>query len=151
VDHVIQYIVERELERGVLESQAEMGIFVAVDPKTGDILAMATYPSFDPNHFSDYPPELWKNRAVTDQFEPGSTFKVITGSVALEVGAATLASTYVDPVRLERWGGVVNCWRAGGHGEQTFVEALENSCNPVFAVMSADEIGPARFYEYIRA
>ena len=128
-----------------------MGIFVAVDPKTGDILAMATYPSFDPNHFSDYPPELWKNRAVTDQFEPGSTFKVITGSVALEVGAATLASTYVDPVRLERWGGVVNCWRAGGHGEQTFVEALENSCNPVFAVMSADEIGPARFYEYIRA
>lgn len=151
IDQVIQYIVERELERGVLESQAEMGIFVAVDPKTGEVLAMATYPSFDPNRFAEFDSELWKNRAVTDQFEPGSTFKVITGATALEVGAATLASTYVDPVRLERWGGVVNCWRAGGHGEQTFVEALENSCNPVFAVMGAEDIGPGRFHDYIRA
>lgn len=151
IDQVIQHIAERELERGVLESQAEMGIFIGVDPKTGEILAMATYPSFDPNRFADFDPSLWKNRAVTDQFEPGSTFKVITGVTALELGVATLESTYVDPVRLERWGGVVHCWRAGGHGTQTFVEALENSCNPVFAVMSADEIGPARFAEYIRA
>lgn len=151
IDQVVQYIVERELERGVLESQAEMGIFVAVDPKTGEVLAMATYPTFDPNNFSDFPADLWKNRAVTDQFEPGSTFKVITGVTALEVGAATLATTYTDPVRLERWGGVVNCWRPGGHGTQTFVEALENSCNPVFAVMGADDIGPTRFHEFVRA
>lgn len=151
IDQVVQYIAERELERGVLESQAEMGIFVAVDPKTGEVMAMANYPSYDPNRFADFPPDLWKNRAVTDQFEPGSTFKIITGVTALEVGAATLASTYTDPVRLQRWGGVVNCWRAGGHGEQTFVEALENSCNPVFAILGADEIGPTRFHSYIRA
>lgn len=151
IDQTVQYIVERELERGVLESQAEMGIFVLVNPKNGEILAMANYPSFDPNRFADFPSDLWKNRAVTDQFEPGSTFKVITGATALEVGATTMASTYTDPVRLQRWGGVVNCWRPGGHGTQTFVEAVENSCNPIFAVLGADEIGPSTFHEYVRA
>lgn len=151
IDQVIQYIAERELERGVLEAQAEMGIFVAVDPRTGEVLAMANYPSYDPNRFADFPSDLWKNRAVTDQFEPGSTFKAFTGAVALEVGAATLDSTYVDPVRLVRWGGVVNCWRHGGHGHQTFIEAMENSCNPVFAEMGADLIGKTQFHRYTQA
>lgn len=151
IDRVLQHIAERELERGVLEAQAELGIFVALDPNTGAVLAMAQYPSYDPNDFASYDPELWKNRAVTDVFEPGSTFKAITGATALEVGVATLDTEYVDPVRLERWGGRVNCWHASGHGRQTFVEAVENSCNPVFAVLSADEIGPERFYNFIRA
>jgi stage V sporulation protein D (sporulation-specific penicillin-binding protein) len=151
IDEVLQHIAERELERGVLEAQAERGVFIAVNPNTGELLAVANYPSFDPNNFADYPSEYWKNRAFVDQYEPGSTFKVITGTTALEVGAASLDDTFVDPVRLQRWGGVVHCWRDGGHGTQTLVEATENSCNPVFAILAADMIGPVQFYKYIKA
>lgn len=151
IDHVLQHIAERELQRGVLEAQAELGIFVALDPRTGEVLAMAQYPTFDPNNFQQYDSSLWRNRAVTDVFEPGSTFKAITGATALELGVVTLESEFDDPVRLVRWGGVINCWRHGGHGHQTFVEATENSCNPIFAMLGADEIGPERFRRYTDA
>lgn len=151
IDHVIQHIAERELERAVLESQAEFGLFFAVDPRNGEVLASAVYPSYDLNYWTEYDPQLWKNRTVTDNFEPGSTFKVVTGATALEIGAATLESTYVDPVVLTRYAAPIRCWRPGGHGRQTFVEATENSCNPIFAMIAADDIGPDRFHRYISA
>src|SRR5690606_37470637 len=135
LDKVIQYVAERELERGVLEADADWGVFVAVNPNTGEVLAMAKYPSFDPNNYGAYPPELWRNNAVTGYFEPGSTFKIVTAATALETGVAGTESVYVDPVTLQIGGGKVSCWRAGGHGRQTFIEALENSCNPVFAML----------------
>lgn len=150
IDQVIQYIAERELERGVLEADADWGIFVGMDPRTGEVLAMANYPSFDPNNYGAYPSDTWRNKAVTDYFEPGSTFKVVTAASALESGVATLDSEYVDPVRLQIGGGYVNCWRHGGHGRQTFVEALENSCNPIFSILADEMSGPV-FHRYITA
>ena len=150
IDKVIQYIAEREIERGVLEANADWGLFLGVNPKTGEILAIAHYPTFDPNEYASYPSETWRNRAVTDYFEPGSTFKIITGAAALETGVATLDSVYVDPVTLHIGGGQVSCWRPGGHGRQTFVEAMENSCNPVFAML-ADQMTGARFHKFLTA
>jgi stage V sporulation protein D (sporulation-specific penicillin-binding protein) len=151
IDQAIQYAAESELERAVLETQSEFGIMVLVQPKTGEVLASAVYPSFDPNSYNEYPSGLWRNRAVTDQFEPGSTFKVVTGSAALDAGVTRLDEVFVDPVRLVRWGGRVSCWRPQGHGEETFIEAVENSCNPIFAILGADRLGPQRFYEYVSA
>lgn len=148
IDQVVQYVAERELEKAVLETNSELGILVLVQPKTGEVLASAIYPSFDPNSYADSPPAVWRNRVITDQYEPGSTFKVITGSSALEASVTRLDEVFNDPGRLVRWGGQVSCWRSGGHGRQTFVEATENSCNPVFAILAADRLGPSRFYKY---
>lgn len=150
IDKVIQYVAERELERGVLEADADWGVFVGVNPKTGEILALANYPSFDPNEYAEYPADVWRNNAVTGFFEPGSTFKMFTAAAALESGTAKLDDSFVDPVTLNIAGGRVSCWRAGGHGRQTFVEALENSCNPVFAIL-ADRLGSERFHKYVSA
>src|SRR5690606_1357799 len=97
-----------------------------------------------------YPPETWRNRAITDYFEPGSTFKMVTGAVALETGVATLDSVFVDPVTLQIGGGRVSCWRPGGHGRQTFVQAMENSCNPIFALL-ADAMTGERFHKFLTA
>lgn len=150
IDKVIQYVAEREIERGVLEADADWGIFIGVNPQTGEVLAMAQYPSFDPNRYGEFPSERWRNKAVTDYFEPGSTFKMITTATALELGVATMDSTFVDPVTLNIGGGRVSCWRAGGHGRQNLVEALENSCNPVFSMLAEQITGP-KFHQYITA
>lgn len=150
VDKVIQYVAEREIERGVLEADADWGLFIGVHPQTGEVLAVAHYPSFDPNEYGAYPPERWRNRAIADFFEPGSTFKVMTTAAALDAGVVTPDSTYVDPVTLNIGGGRVSCWRHGGHGRQNLVEALENSCNPIFSMIAEDLTGP-RFHQYIDA
>ena len=84
IDKNIQYIVERELKKSVQACSARGGMAVVMNPKTGEILAMAVQPSFDPNHFSSSPPQVRKNRTLTDTFEPGSTFKVFLLSAALE-------------------------------------------------------------------
>mgnify|MGYP005838723099 CR=1 FL=1 len=151
IDQVIQYRAERELQRVVEETQADFGIFIAVEPATGEILAMAVYPTFDPNRYQDFPPERRRNRAVTDQFEPGSTFKIVTGSAALEAGVVSPGDRFFDPGFVLIGGGKVSCWRPGGHGSQSFVEATENSCNPVFATIGAQRLGAETFYRFIRA
>lgn len=151
IDQVIQYIGERELEKAVLETQSELGLFVAVQPKTGEILAMAAYPTFDPNQYADFAPALWRNRVVADQFEPGSTFKIVTGASALEAGVTRLDEVFNAPGVLHRWGGAVHDWLPGGHGTVTFVQATEGSVNPIFAILGADRLGPEQFYKYASA
>lgn len=86
LDASVQHIVERELNEAVERSGARRGIAVFLDPETGAVLAMAQSPGFDPNHFSDFSPRRWRNRAVADAYEPGSTFKVITIAAILESG-----------------------------------------------------------------
>jgi stage V sporulation protein D (sporulation-specific penicillin-binding protein) len=151
LDQVVQYVAERQLQKAVIETESELGIAVFVRPQTGEILACAVYPTFDPNDYASVPAETWRNRAFTDQYEPGSIFKVITGASALEANVTRLDEVFVDPIRLVRWGGAVSCWRSQGHGSQTLVEATENSCNPVFAILAADRLGPKSFYRYASA
>jgi stage V sporulation protein D (sporulation-specific penicillin-binding protein) len=150
IDEYIQHIAERELEKAVRENGAKRGAVIMMDPMNGEVLAIATYPRFDPNHYSDYPAENRRNWALTDSYEPGSTFKVITSAAALEEGVVDLDSQFHDPGYIMVEDRMLRCWRAGGHGAQNFVEATENSCNPVFASLAL-RMGKDSFYNYIKA
>lgn len=150
LDERIQHIAERELEKAVLQEGAKRGCIVVMNPITGEILAMAVYPTFDPNNYQNYPVNTWRNWPVTDQFEPGSTFKIVTAAAALEEGVVRRDSVFFDPGFLLVDNTRLGCWRAGGHGRQTFVEATENSCNPVFATLAL-RLGKEKFYHYLEA
>lgn len=146
IDIFIQRIAEEEVRRATLETGSRLGLILVSDPQTGEILATAIYPSFDLENFADYPAANRKNIAVTDTYEPGSTFKAVTAALALEEGVATLQSGFFDPgyIRVSGWN--VRCWNRGGHGPQSFVETMQNSCNPYYAKLAID-LGPERFYE----
>jgi stage V sporulation protein D (sporulation-specific penicillin-binding protein) len=150
IDENIQYIVERELEKAVADTKSKRGMAVVVDPQNGDILAAAALPKVDPNNFNDFPVENRRNPIFTDMYEPGSTFKVFTTIAALEEGKVSLESTFFDPGFIIVDDRRLRCWKPGGHGSQTFIEALENSCNPVFASLAL-QIGKETLYKYIKA
>lgn len=153
IDKVIQYVAERELKKAVQASGAKRGAFTIMNPRTGEILAMAVFPEFDPNEYARYPAASRRNTALTDLYEPGSTFKAITAAAAIEenlVNPESPERTFDDPGYIVVPGGRIRCWKEGGHGRQSFVEAVENSCNPVFATLGM-ELGGQRFYDYIRA
>ena len=151
IDQVIQYIAERELAAAVERTMSDFGMFVAMKPDTGEVLALAVHPSFDPNNYNGYPAENRRNRIVTDQFEPGSIFKIVTATAALDQGVVTPRDTFFDSGSVEIGGGIVRSWRPGGHGSLTFAEAVYVSSNPVFALVGAERLGPENFYRYIRA
>ncbi|HET9795283.1 MAG TPA: penicillin-binding protein [Thermoanaerobaculia bacterium] len=88
LDRDLQYVAEKELAAGLAETGAKDASAVAMDPDTGEVLAMATVPSFDPNRYGDFPPSVWRNRPISDSFEPGSVFKVVSGSAVIEAGVA---------------------------------------------------------------
>jgi stage V sporulation protein D (sporulation-specific penicillin-binding protein) len=150
IDQVVQYITERELEKAVLENGAKRGAVIVMDPMNGEILALANYPTFDPNQYALYPHAARRNWVLADQFEPGSTFKIITSAAALEEGVVRRNSQFYDPGFIVVEDRRLKCWRAGGHGSQTFIEAVENSCNPVFASLAL-RLGSEKFLEYINA
>lgn len=150
IDRNIQYIVERELEKAVHDTGSKRGMGIVVDPRTGEILAIASYPRFDPNEYSKYPSEYRRNPLVTDMYEPGSTFKIFTAAAALEEGKVSLDSEFFDPGFIVVDDRRIKCWKAGGHGSQTFTEAVENSCNPVFATL-AMRLGKETIYKYIKS
>ncbi len=127
IDEVIQYITEEALDKAFTESEARTGIAIVVEPKTGEILAMAVKPSYDPNFFNQYPRDLWRNRAVTDAYEPGSTFKVITMSTALEERVANLNDQF-NCIGWTKYNGVVfhDIYK---HGSQDLTDIVKNSCN----------------------
>ncbi|HET7560714.1 MAG TPA: penicillin-binding protein 2 [Limnochordia bacterium] len=151
LDQTIQFILAKALTNAVKTTKSDWGLFVAVDPNTGGILASAIYPSFNPEQWSGVPEAVRRNLIVSNQYEPGSTFKMITGSAALDTGVVKPSDIFDCPYALDIGGGVVHDWQYGGHGLQTFVQATENSCNPVFAVIGAQLLGPDRLYQYARA
>ncbi len=150
IDERIQMIAEREIAKAVVEANARRGAIIMMNPKTGALLAMAMYPSYDPGNWRDVTAEQRRNWAVLDAYEPGSTFKVVTAASVLDSGVRSVNSTFVDPGFVIVEDRRVRCWRAGGHGFQTFTETVENSCNPAFATY-AREMGVQTFYSYIRA
>ncbi|EGO61980.1 stage V sporulation protein D [Acetonema longum] len=150
IDIVIQQIVERELEQAMKNTQAKGGSILVMDPQTGELLAMASRPDYDPNRFAEYPSSAWRNIAVSNSYEPGSTFKIIPAAVALEEKLVTLDSRFYDPGSVEVQGRHIHCHRRSGHGSQTFLQIVENSCNVGFVNVGL-RIGKDRFYDYIDA
>jgi len=150
IDEVIQYLAEKELRNAQNDFNFSGGSVVVMDSQNGDILAMANTPSYDPNNFSSYSEKSWRNRAINDVFEPGSTFKIITAAAAMEEGVITENDVLTDPGHIYVEGEEINCWSNVGHREQTFAEVVKNSCNPGFVEVGL-KMDKATFYSYIRA
>lgn len=149
IDETIQYIVERELDEAVKLRKPKRAAAVVMEPKTGRILAMASRPSFDPNNYKDYNESTWRNMLISDAYEPGSTFKTVVASGALEEGVVKPTDRFYDPGFIKVGKETVKCWRYGRpHGSQSFVEGVQNSCNPVFVTVGLRE-GKEIFYKYL--
>ncbi|MFW6279141.1 MAG: penicillin-binding transpeptidase domain-containing protein [Bacillota bacterium] len=150
IDEVIQYITERELEHGVEEMDISGGTAIVMDPRDGSILALANRPDFDLNNFADYGQKEWRNRAISDTFEPGSTFKIVTLASALEQGVIAENDVFTCSGEIKVSGETIECWEEEGHGRQSLGEVVQNSCNPGF-VQIGMRLGHGSFHNYIKA
>jgi cell division protein FtsI (penicillin-binding protein 3) len=149
IDSTIQYISERELERAVREQGASWGTVIVSSPASGEILAMATHPTYDPNNWPPSPYELSSNRAVQENFEPGSTFKIITACAARENGAVNFGEIFDCSEGKIRVGG----WTISDHkkmGILTFSEVIIHSSN-VGTVKVGQRLGEAALFRMIQA
>lgn len=150
IDLVLQQLAERELARVVEETGAKGGSILMMDPQTGEILAMANRPTYDPNAFGEYGASSWRNIGVTNTYEPGSTFKVLTTAAALNEGVVTPDDRFFDGGDIEVQGRRIHCWKHGGHGSISFREVVEGSCNVGFVGVGL-RLGAERFYPYLKA
>jgi stage V sporulation protein D (sporulation-specific penicillin-binding protein) len=150
IDIVIQQIIERELEKVLQDTKAQAATIIAIEPHTGEILALANRPDYNPNRFAEYAPKLWRNIAVSNAYEPGSTFKILTTTAALGEKVVSLNERFFDPGSVEVQGRTIHCWKDGGHGSQTFQEVVENSCNVGFVNVGL-RLGEDSFYKYFTA
>ncbi len=149
MDAKVQYMAETELEQAVEASGSDRGIILLMDSKTGGIVANAIYPSFDPNRYQDYGSHVRRNIGVADQFEPGSTLKVLTAAAGLDLEAVDFDTVFSSGSSWQVGGGRVRNWNRRMPEEQTFVETMETSDNIAFAKLAVD-LGPSRFYPYLR-
>lgn len=172
IDKNIQSIVEKYLEDACIDNVCtDGGNVIMMDPRNGDILAMATYPFYDLNHPYEINNEelkqvwdlldqtqkseglqgMWRNKAIADTYEPGSTFKLVTASASLEEGISETdkAGAYCCTGGIEIAGVRIKCWRYyRPHGSESLREALMNSCNPVFIGLG-QKIGMEKYYDYL--
>jgi len=149
LDRNIQRLVEQELAKAVAKYDADSGTVIVMDPKTGAILAMASYPSYDPNRFYEVPLELYNNPAVSEQYEPGSVFKIITMAGGLDAGVITPQSTFYDSGMMEVGERVIQNSDRRAHGLVTMTDILARSLNVGIAYVSTS-LGEERFYTYLR-
>ena len=150
LDRTIQYLAEREIDAAWRRTQAKAAMAVVMDPRTGDVLAMAIRPTFNPNAFLDVPSrEVWRNRAVTDPFEPGSTFKVILAAAALEEGVVRPDDRiWAENGQITIAKTTIHDWKK--YGWLTFGEVLQNSSN-VGSIKVGLTLGRDRYYRYMTA
>nr|WP_285813657.1 stage V sporulation protein D [Rossellomorea marisflavi] len=150
IDTKVQTIVERELDIAQETYNPDGIIAIAMNPKSGEILAMSSRPTFDPANFKNVPQEVYnRNLPIWSTYEPGSTFKIITLAAALEEKKVDLhKDTFHDPGHVEVAGSTLHCWKRGGHGTQTFLEVVQNSCNPGFVELG-ERLGKEKLFEYI--
>ena len=177
IDLYIQYQLEAQLELAAIESGAQnRATGIVMNPQNGEIYAMAVYPDFDLNNpytldkasqnvldtyekgSKEYKNQdlnllftMWSNKAVTELYEPGSTFKLVTTSVALQEGVASLNNTFYcsGSLKIDGFYRAISCHKRTGHGSVTFAEALQQSCNPSMMTL-ASRIGREKFYDYFK-
>ncbi len=138
IDSAIQFIVEQEMDRAVAETDPVSVTCVAMDPHTGEILAMASRPSYNPNRFWDYNQDAWRNRAVSYIYEPGSTFKAIVAGAALQEGIVSTNQIFVDPGYVTVSGKRIQNWNGASFGTVTFADVVKQSLNTGFALVGLD-------------
>ncbi|EXX92550.1 stage V sporulation protein D, partial [Paenibacillus darwinianus] len=151
IDKQIQSIMERELDQAMVKHRADSVFAIAMDPNNGEILAMASRPTYEPAKFREVPAEIYnRNLPIWMTYEPGSTFKIITLAAALQEKKVDLKNErFFDPGAIEVGGARLRCWKKGGHGSQTFLEVVENSCNPGFVTLG-QRLGKDKLFQYIR-
>jgi cell division protein FtsI/penicillin-binding protein 2 len=151
IDRLIQHLAEKELDATIEKHKATGGTIIVMDPRTGAILAMASRPSFDLTALDlndDTQSDLYRNRAITDLYEPGSVFKTITMAAALDTGLVTSGSVYEDTGVAVVSGWAIANWDYDAHGVQTATQILVKSLN-TGAVWLTQQVGPDLFYEYV--
>jgi stage V sporulation protein D (sporulation-specific penicillin-binding protein) len=151
IDTKIQTIMERELDIAEATYNPDGIIAIAMDPNNGKILGMSSRPTFDPANFQNVPQEVYnRNLPVWSSYEPGSTFKIITLAAALEEGKVDLKKEHFhDSGSVEVAGARLKCWKRGGHGSQSFLEVVQNSCNPGFVELG-QRLGKDTLFKYIK-
>lgn len=170
IDESIQYFAQKAIEKAIDDNKVLQGATAIVtDPRNGDILALVSKPDFDLNTPYAPPPGInpegwkgntqadikklqetvWRNKAVSDTYEPGSTFKAITSAAGLEEKVVS-PNSRVNDFTVTVGGWKIDCWKPNAHGEESFIEGVYNSCNPVF-VRVAQSLGVERFYKYVKA
>ncbi len=153
LDHYIQYIAQKHLKKGVEEFGASSGSVIVMEPKTGEILAMANMPEFDPNQWKQSAADALKNRCVTDVFEPGSTFKLVTLAAAIEEGIVTPETVFNVPTKLVLHGATIKEAHDNGgkvtSGPRTVRDIMKESLN-VGTSLVAQEMGQEMLYKYIK-
>ena len=150
IDYNIQIALERELDNAISKYNPDQALGIVMDPKTGEVLAIASRPSFDPSNYKDYSTEtINRNLPIWMTYEPGSTFKIITLATALEENLVDLEEEhFYDGGAVTVGGATIHCWKHGGHGDQTFLQVVENSCNPGFVDLGL-RIGKETLFNYI--
>ena len=176
IDETIQYLASKTLDKAIEDNKVKQGaVAIVLDPRNGDILALVSKPDYDLNNPYALPKNVegldpanwiernsdsvnilsktvWRNKAISDTYEPGSTFKTFTTAAGIEEGVVTPDTLTNDlPIKVPGWPYPIYCWRRPRvHGTETFREAVYNSCNPAF-VKVAQSLGVNRFYNYIKA
>ncbi len=175
IDEVIQYYLEQSLSQALVDTGAKYAYGIVMDVDTGAILGMTSKPDFDLNNprrisnqaLADTIAAMtddtaraqettnalyaqWRNRAISDTYEPGSVFKTVVAAAALEEGVVDLNTTYTCTGGIQVANNYQKCWKAGGHGHETLTEGLMNSCNPFFITIG-QKLGKENFYKYFEA
>lgn len=149
IDQVVQHIAERELDLAVAQTRARAGVVLVMDPTTGELLAVAATPGFDPNRFDAVPPARWSNPAIAAVVEPGSTFKVVLAAAALEHGVVSLQDVFTSDGTYRVAGHLIREAHGRVYRRQTLTDIIANSSN-VGVAMVATRLGKERFYATIR-
>ncbi len=163
MDYNIQFYCMQMAQKAYLQKEADSVSILAMNPQNGEILAMVNYPEFNPNEpftlisqYSQYEDteeenaylnEMWRNQCVSDTYEPGSTFKIITAAAAFEEGVVSVNDSFFCPGYIMVGDRRIRCHKTIGHGSESFKEGIENSCNPVFISVGL-ELGVDKFYHY---
>ena len=153
IDREIQAMVETKLDKAIEEYEAESGTVIVMDPNNGEILAMATQPRVNLNQYWEFEDEFKDktpfNRAISETYEPGSVFKVLTMAAAFDAGVVDEKTEFNDPGRFEYGGSVILNWDRRGHGKQTMQGCMQKSLNVCLAWV-ATELGKEDFYQYMQ-
>ncbi len=150
INYDIQAAVERELNNVMSKYNADGAWAIVMDPNNGEILALSSKPDYVPTRYKDYSTEVInRNLAIWSTYEPGSTFKIITLAASIEENTVDLINdTFYDGGSVNVDGARIKCWKAGGHGMQTYLQVVQNSCNPGF-VSLGNKLGKEKLFKYI--